>query len=206
MTHNDITVGDRVKITTVPAPVLNIALGAMGVIVTSPKVVAGISQAEVKLDDGRVIKWNLDYLERIDRIEDSKSDCSDLTPEIVNLPLDKVRRDGGTQPRAFMNQDTVKEYAQDLELGAVFPPVIVFYDGTSYWLADGFHRVAATESLGRTEIKAEVKQGSSRDAVLLSCGVNATHGLRRTNADKRRAVMRLLNDEEWGVRFVDVEN
>ena len=36
--------------------------------------------------------------------------------------------------------------------GAVFPPVIVFYDGTSYWLADGFHRVGATESLGRTAI------------------------------------------------------
>jgi hypothetical protein len=36
-----------------------------------------------------------------------------------------------------------------------------------------------------------------RDAVLHSVGANATHGLRRTNEDKRRAVETLLNDEKW---------
>ena len=104
-----------------------------------------------------------------------------------------------------MNDDTVEEYAVDMQQGAVFPPVVAFYDGQFYWLADGFHRVGATESLGRTAIAesappataAEVKQGSRRDAVLYSCSVNAKHGLRRTNADKQRAVMQLLNDEEW---------
>ena len=50
---------------------------------------------------------------------------------------------------------------------------------------------------GLTEIAAIVKQGTRRDAVLHSVGANAKHGLRRTNADKRRAVMRLLEDEEW---------
>lgn len=42
---------------------------------------------------------------------------------------------------------------------------------------------------------------SARDkpvAVLHSVGANAQHGQRRTNADKRKAVMTLLNDEEWG--------
>jgi hypothetical protein len=33
--------------------------------------------------------------------------------------------------------------------------------------------------------------------VLHSAGANAMHGLRRTNADKRRTVMLLLQDEEW---------
>lgn len=33
-----------------------------------------------------------------------------------------------------------------------------------------------------------------------SVGANATHGLRRTNADKRRAVETLLRDEEWGAK------
>lgn len=37
-----------------------------------------------------------------------------------------------------------------------------------------------------------------RDAILYACGANSTHGLKRTNADKRRAVMALLKDEEWG--------
>jgi DNA-binding transcriptional regulator YiaG len=43
----------------------------------------------------------------------------------------------------------------------------------------------------------EVRQGTRRDAVLFSVGANADHGLRRTNADKRRAVEVLLRDEEW---------
>lgn len=34
-------------------------------------------------------------------------------------------------------------------------------------------------------------------AVLYACGANAAHGLRRTNADKRRAVLTLLEDGEW---------
>ncbi|MDJ0615601.1 MAG: ParB N-terminal domain-containing protein [Calothrix sp. MO_192.B10] len=85
----------------------------------------------------------------------------------------------------------------EMSNGVVFPPVIVFYDGTNYWLADGFHRVAAAVFCGWTAIAAIVKQGTCRDAVLFSCGVNATHGLRRTNEDKRRAVLRLLEDDEW---------
>ncbi|QXD15805.1 hypothetical protein GQ464_002330 [Rhodocaloribacter litoris] len=41
------------------------------------------------------------------------------------------------------------------------------------------------------------KDPSRRDAILHSVGANAEHGLRRTGADKRRAVMTLLQDEEW---------
>jgi hypothetical protein len=39
--------------------------------------------------------------------------------------------------------------------------------------------------------------GTRRDAVLFSAGANCSHGLERTNADKRKAVMTLLADEEW---------
>jgi hypothetical protein len=81
--------------------------------------------------------------------------------------------------------------------GAEFPPVTLFYDGTDYWLADGFHRVEAAFGAGLTEIVAEVKQGTRRDAILYSVGANAAHGLRRNNADKRRAVITLLDDAEW---------
>lgn len=33
--------------------------------------------------------------------------------------------------------------------------------------------------------------------MLYSVGANAAHGLRRTNVDKHKAVMTLLQDEEW---------
>lgn len=43
-----------------------------------------------------------------------------------------------------------------------------------------------------------MRQGGLRDAILHSAGANADHGLRRTNDDKRRAVLMLLQDEVWG--------
>ena len=66
-----------------------------------------------------------------------------------------------------------------------------------YWLADGFHRLAAVKKEGTGFIPVEIHPGTRRDAVLYSVGANATHGLPRTNADKRRAVLILLQDEEW---------
>jgi hypothetical protein len=115
----------------------------------------------------------------------------------MKLNINKIRRDAGLQPRAAIDQATVDDYADDLRAGTLFPPVTVYYDGTSYWLADGFHRVAAAIAAGLKSIHADVKQGDKRDAILFSVGVNTTHGLRRTNEDKRRAVMRLLDDPEW---------
>jgi hypothetical protein len=90
-----------------------------------------------------------------------------------------IRRDGGTQPRAILDRPTISEYAFELRAGAQFPPVVVFHDGTDYWLADGFHRVEAAESIKMTQIAAIVRQGTIREAVLYSVGANATHGLRR---------------------------
>lgn len=122
------------------------------------------------------------------------------------LQLSQIVRDSGTQSRAAMDQDTIADYRdsiddarrQNTSAGAwPFPPVEVFYDGEKYHLADGFHRVAAAIQAGVYQIPANIHQGTRRDAVLASVGANATHGLRRTNEDKRRAVQTLLRDEEW---------
>jgi hypothetical protein len=43
----------------------------------------------------------------------------------------------------------------------------------------------------------EVRPGGLREAILHSVASNATHGVRRSNDDKRRAVLLLLADEEW---------
>jgi predicted RNase H-like nuclease (RuvC/YqgF family) len=42
-----------------------------------------------------------------------------------------------------------------------------------------------------------VREGTLRDAILFSFSANGTHGLRRTAADKRKAVMAMLEDIEW---------
>ncbi len=106
-------------------------------------------------------------------------------------------QNGGAQMRVEMKPNVVRDYADDMADGVIFPPVVVYHDGTDYWLGDGFHRVEAARKLDRDTIDAEVLEGDARQAILHGIGSNASHGLRRTQADKRRAVERLLRDEEW---------
>lgn len=113
------------------------------------------------------------------------------------VQISDIRIDGGTQSRASINPQIVADYAEAIKLGDVFPPVVVFFDGADYWLADGFHRYEAYASAGSDALRVDLRQGTRRDAVLFSVGANALHGLRRTNDDKRRAVLTLLNDAEW---------
>ena len=121
-----------------------------------------------------------------------------MSSVVENLRLAQIRTDGCTQPRMSLNEFTVAEYQEALTEGAKMPPVTVFHDGVDYWLADGFHRFFAHKNIGALDIQSEVRQGTKRDAVLHSVGANASHGLRRTNEDKRKAVTTLLEDAEWG--------
>ena len=113
------------------------------------------------------------------------------------LDLALIRIDGGTQIRAELNQDTVDAYADAYLAGANFPAVTVFYDGKDRWLADGFHRYFAAKKAGKTTILENITPGTKREAILFSLGANGTHGLNRTNADKRNAVQTMLVDPEW---------
>jgi hypothetical protein len=99
--------------------------------------------------------------------------------------------------RDALDAGTVSEYAEALRAGAKFPPIVVLFDGSDYWLADGFHRLEAHRQAELQEIETDVHDGSRRDAVLHAAGANAEHGLRRTSEDKKRAVLTLLRDAEW---------
>lgn len=113
------------------------------------------------------------------------------------LKLSEIRIDGGTQPRAHISTDLVSEYAERIEAGDVFPSSEVVFDGKDYWLWEGFHRYHGHAKAGKKTMSCNVRQGTLRDAILFSCGANSSHGLRRTNEDKRSAVTRLLQDIEW---------
>ena len=108
--------------------------------------------------------------------------------ESHKISLDLIRIDCGTQMRIDKNNHVVDEYAERLADGVEFPQVTVFTDGTEYWLADGFHRYFAHQKAGLDTIACEVRQGTLNDALDFACRANQSHGLRRTNADKRRAV------------------
>lgn len=113
------------------------------------------------------------------------------------ISLGKIRTDGGTQMRVEINTDTMLEYRDKWKAGVAFGPIDVFYDGAAYWLADGFHRFYGAREAKKKEIPAKIHNGTVRDAILFACGANLSHGLKRTNADKRQSVMVLLEDSEW---------
>jgi len=113
------------------------------------------------------------------------------------LDLSKIRIDGGTQIRVEPSQETIDRYAALYIDGHEFPPITVFFDGVDYWLTDGFHRYFAAKKAGKSKINETIINGTNRDAILFSVGANGTHGLNRTNADKRNAVETMLKDAEW---------
>ena len=107
--------------------------------------------------------------------------------KIVNLKLSEIRIDGDTQIRASIDQALVDDYAYCMTQENIFPPVIVVFDGTAYWLADGFHRYHAAAKAGRDSIAAEVRNGTQDNALWVALGANKANGARLTNADKAKA-------------------
>ena len=115
------------------------------------------------------------------------------------INIEKLTIDAGTQSREAISEEAIARYAEDMKNGDPFPPIRVITDGVKSYLVDGFHRYFAVKKLGKTSIEAEVTSGTLRDAILASCKANKSHGLRRTNADKRKAVITMIDDFEWGM-------
>jgi uncharacterized ParB-like nuclease family protein len=111
------------------------------------------------------------------------------------ISLEKINIFGGTQARLKTNDDAVESYAEEMMRGVVFPPIEVYFDGSTYWLADGFHRFLATKRNGTATIAAQVQPGGRTEALRHALGANSTNGVYRTNGDKRNAVEIAL--EEW---------
>lgn len=109
------------------------------------------------------------------------------------VPIEDVILDERCQARAEVSHETVTEYADAYRSGAKLPPVDVFAVLGKLYLVDGFHRLAALrvaeESFARVRI---VGEGNLDAAIWHATSVNAAHGLRRSNADKRRAVLLAL--------------
>jgi len=126
------------------------------------------------------------------------------TLQVLIVPIASIRKDGQTQHRDAIDPKTVAKYTDLMRDGVVFPPVRVWWDGTAYWLADGFHRIAATERAGHAEIIAEIRSGSVGDAQWDSFSANACHGRRWSGAESERVIQLALAHPNAG-RLSNVE-
>ena len=112
-----------------------------------------------------------------------------------------IRTDLNTQARKKTCDDTVREYAEAMEKGERFPAIIVFLDleNNLYILADGFHRLFAhLRAKTNDPIIVEQYLGNRRDALRYAVSANKSHGLKRSNEDKRNAVEIYFIDLEGG--------
>ncbi len=125
---------------------------------------------------------------------DSDLIASAPLPKERGVALKEIRLDGNTQCREAMDSEHIDNLVEALEDGASLPAAIVYHDGASYWLADGFHRYHAAQRREAAELWCEVRSGTRLDAVRHAVGANGSHGKPRTNADKRKAVMIALKE------------
>ena len=127
----------------------------------------------------------------------SKQPHEGKEPELAEIEIAQIRFDDVTYPREHINEDAVHEYSETMKKKVRFPEIEVFSSGGTFWLSDGRHRLEAGKMAGMTTIWAKVYQGTQRDAILHSFEANLGCGVRRTNADKRKAVKIVLQDPEW---------
>lgn len=107
----------------------------------------------------------------------------------ATVPVEDIHPDERCQARATIDHDVIAEYADAYRAKTKLPPLDVYRVAGKLMLVDGYHRFAALRVAGETFARVEVVgDGSIDDAVWYATSVNAQHGLRRSNADKRRAV------------------
>jgi FtsZ-binding cell division protein ZapB len=111
---------------------------------------------------------------------------------VKKLNILNIRIDGDTQARVALDAAKVDEYAQSMKEGEEFPPVVVFFDGSEYWLADGFHRYHAMRQLSKASIDADVHTGTVQNAQIYSFGANSKRGLSISPEDNRSIIVRML--------------
>jgi len=117
------------------------------------------------------------------------------------LPIALITAGEETQMRYATRAETVDQYAELFAGGDAWPfdtKLVIFRDSEdNYWLADGFHRLRASEKAGRESVHCIIYEGELSEAQDYALAANAKHGLRRTNEDKRKAVETALSMERW---------
>ena len=114
------------------------------------------------------------------------------------IVLADIVTDAGTQARFCLDEETVEDYADQMENGVEFPPIDVFHDGSAYYMGDGFHRYFASVKLDFLDIVANIHKGTSKDALWFAMGANRKNGRRMTRRDVCFAVEKAL--ETWPLK------
>jgi len=116
---------------------------------------------------------------------------------LTSIKLEELTAEPKYQLRVREDLSAIKDLASAYEDEETVPPIEVVDTGDELIIVDGFHRYAAATEAGLDSIECLVILGTQREAFTLSLGANANNkALKRTNADKRKAVLTALTDDE----------
>jgi hypothetical protein len=98
------------------------------------------------------------------------------------------------RPISSVVKDTVEDYAIGMELGDVFPPIIVNKENGKYIVWDGNHRINAVKTLGWEEYPFGVIVCDSEPCMLSFAGqqLNMINGLPQSREDRIRSAMQMV--------------
>lgn len=109
------------------------------------------------------------------------------------MKLSQITLDHKLMMRPALNYEIVDEYAQAMLDGDKFPPVVVFNDGDTNYLVDGFKRYHAYKKNGMEIIDADVQMGTYDDAFDYALVVaNRKNGEHYSPEDKRHQLQLAL--------------
>lgn len=113
-----------------------------------------------------------------------------MTNTVGEIPIERIAVSREFQSRETLDEATIEEYvrvakeAEHDDMDWPFPPV----EMVGGFLIDGHHRLEAAKRLGYTTLLAYEEPGDEKDAILAAIKANSEHGLRRNQADIRRAI------------------
>ena len=106
---------------------------------------------------------------------------------IVELEIKDLVIPQGLLPRVLTGtvEEKVQEYAEMLEEGVEFDPILVWEKEDGYWVVDGVHRIEAHKRAGRQTIKAKlIKCENELDYRIKAIQANLKHGLALAKGEK----------------------
>jgi len=123
-----------------------------------------------------------------------------MTKKTGWIALEKITFDSKYQARKSVPEDAQTEYHQQAMQGpeSEWPfnaPVEIVEVAGVYYLTDGWQRCSACLKAERPKVFATIESGDLELVLMRACAANATHGVRRSDDDKRNAVRMAL--KQW---------
>jgi len=112
----------------------------------------------------------------------------------MKFKLSAIEMDTSIQTRTHIDMATVNEYAERMVEGDTFPPVELYGTKDRAWIADGWTRIMAAQSMTFKDIDANLHPGGRTDALKAALSANTKHGQPRKRQDVDRVIELALKE------------